>query len=565
MGDLIDFGKFAQTAIAFQNMQQNAQRMELMGESNAIDRMRLAEEQQAREQAWKTNQITLGTKLVDDPTVSLPDKARVYQFIAGVAGFPDLNPEQLLSAGDTLKKVGESIKNGDIAGRDQAVMELGYRFPKLALDQLNLIEKTQGLNEKALEHKQKLELGQAKLQEIEERSATLKSTHEVYAPLSMEMRAQLQTFGTPGVRLYGGEFGSADARNAFLAMNPDAKKIVDTASDSRFMAYEMMNQSKKDLAYWQAQQAAIDRGESTQNPAVVSERVTAFQKAVNARQAQYDFFSDLSDMKMGRGNGPDKKKYDAFVQAQRDMEESAKVAQKGLRGLADERLAFMETKADKKELQDTAQNFANLEFLRALQAGGDPQAAAIAAADSAQKKYGVIPDASKFKDPKLTGQQTVTLLSPAERTNIAEERTLVGQLDNLIKNFDPAYVGSIDSRMGRVGQMTGTLSAKREMWLQEGRAFLSEARHKIFGASLTAGEQEAALNELPNDSMGDKQWPAAAKAWRDKWGRLIEERLRVANQSKGILPGQQNRPPIVLPQGYVDQQSLKQELLKDYQ
>jgi hypothetical protein len=102
-----------------------------------------------------------------------------------------------------------------------------------------------------------------------------------------------------------------------------------------------------------------------------------------------------------------------------------------------------------------------------------------------------------------------------------------------------------DSRVGDVGQMTSTLSAKREMWLQESRAFLAEARHKIFGASLTGSEKEAALSELPNERMGDKQWPAAAKAWRDKWGNLIEQRLRVAGQ--GRTPnGQPARPQVDL-------------------
>jgi len=409
MGDLIDFGKFAQTAIAFQTMQQNQQRMGLMEENNAIDRQRLADAQQARDQAWKTNQIALGTKLVDDPTVSLPDKARVYQFIAGVAGFPDLNPSQLMSAGDTLKQIGDAVTKNDLPRRDQLVMELSYRFPKLALDQLNVIEKTQGLNEKALEHKQKLEMGQVKLQQIEEQSAALKSAHEVYAPLSGEYRGILQTFGTPGVRLYSGEFSSEGARNAFLAMNPDTKRVVDASTDKRILSRHLQLEAEKELAYWKAQQEAIDRGESTQNPEVVKERVVAYQKAVNARQSEYDFFADLSDMKMGRGKGLDKAKYEAFVQAQRDLEESAKVSQKGLKTLGDERLAFMETKADKKELQDTAQNFGNVEFLRAVQSGMDPTSAAIAGVEAAHKKYGVMPDSAKFADPSKKGQQTIQI------------------------------------------------------------------------------------------------------------------------------------------------------------
>jgi len=55
MGDLIDFGKFAQTAIAFQNMQQNAQalnlqadRLEAQRQQNAIDQQRVNYQQNAK-------------------------------------------------------------------------------------------------------------------------------------------------------------------------------------------------------------------------------------------------------------------------------------------------------------------------------------------------------------------------------------------------------------------------------------------------------------------------------------------------------------------------------------
>ena len=422
-GELIDFGKFAQTAIAFQNMQANEERNALTSERMALERDRLTEMQTARRQQWVTNQINLGTKLVDDPTVSLPDKARVYSFIAGVAGFPDLNPEQLLSAGDTLRDIGNAVKTGDLATRDQKVMELGYRFPKLALDQLNLIEKTQGLSEKALEHKQKLEIGQARLQDLEEKSSAMKSAHQVYAPMSVEMRGQIQMFGTPGVRLFKNEFTDPVAINAFLNANPDTKRIVDNATDSRVMTRMVMDEDEKNLAYWKAQQDAIDRGESTRNPAVVSERVVAYEKALRARQAQYDFYSELSDLKAGRGKALDTGKYEAFVQAQRDVEESAKITQKGLSRLSDERLAFMEQRADTKDLNDKAQKFGNLEFQRGLAEGMDANAAAIQAAERTQAKFRVLPDTMKFEDPTKKGKLGVEITTPttAVRTDLQKD------------------------------------------------------------------------------------------------------------------------------------------------
>lgn len=174
------------------------------------------------------------------------------------------------------------------------------------------------------------------------------------------------------------------------------------------------------------------------------------------------------------------------------------------------------------------------ELLEVKAAGGNLDQAAASIA----RKYKVKPSdiKSALEDPANRGSMKVIMPSPGERKDIAEERTVLSQLDELMGSFKPEYVGVIDSRVGDVGQMVGMLGQERETWLQKQRTFMAEARHAIFGASLTGNEKTSALSELPNETMGDKQWPASAKAWRDKWGRLLEERSAVLRPG-GTQPG----------------------------
>jgi hypothetical protein len=173
------------------------------------------------------------------------------------------------------------------------------------------------------------------------------------------------------------------------------------------------------------------------------------------------------------------------------------------------------------------------ELLEAKKTGEDPDTAAARIG----RKLGVKPSDLKkvLEDPSRRG--TLSLLSPGERKELAEERTMTQHMDDLLNTFDPEYVGFVDSKLTKAGQVTDSLTQKRQDWVQKMRMTANILRHSQFGATLTGYELESAIADLPNEKMGDKQWRASAKAWRDHWGTLIDERMKVAHQSRSANKG----------------------------
>ena len=157
----------------------------------------------------------------------------------------------------------------------------------------------------------------------------------------------------------------------------------------------------------------------------------------------------------------------------------------------------------------------------------------------AAKQHGVqykdLPEIEK--DPSQSGQMNVNIMSPENVKTVATTRTMVGTIDHLIAGFKPGYVGAIDKKLGEYGQMMNLLRPQREAWIAESRVLLTELRNAIYGASLTASEKEEAVKALPNEGMGTEQWKAAATAWRDTWGRKIDNLITASQQAKGLAPG----------------------------
>lgn len=135
--------------------------------------------------------------------------------------------------------------------------------------------------------------------------------------------------------------------------------------------------------------------------------------------------------------------------------------------------------------------------------------------------------------------------SAEERGKIAEGRAAVQQIQTLMQTFKPEYVGAVDAPLGKLGQRFSLLAPERELWLQRSRVLEGELRHGQFGATLTKNELERALAELPNERMGDKQWQAAAQAWMEKWGALIDQRLQSMEQVGVKAPRPESAQPAI--------------------
>ena len=140
---------------------------------------------------------------------------------------------------------------------------------------------------------------------------------------------------------------------------------------------------------------------------------------------------------------------------------------------------------------------------------------------------------------------------------------MVSQIDSLIKNFKPSYVGPVDSRLGAAGQLVNVLSKERESWLAESAVLESSLRYGRFGATLTPEELARALDELPNKTMSDNQWVAAANAWKKSWGTTIDERLKTLKPG-GMAKGEASASPALIQQLQKDYPGVPESVIREF-
>jgi hypothetical protein len=353
MDSLIDLGDVAQ----LYNARETRRRNDQYEQNSLLQQRSLDEDVKNREQRAEFKKLEIGNKLLDDATVPLEYKAKIYGHIAQLAGFPEFDEPQLVRAGDTLQKIGKAYEEKNTPELEKQIFDLGYRFPKMALDNLTLLEKTQGLTQKAEEYRMKLELHKPKLEALEEKTATLQAMNQEYRPVIDQFRIHLSQFGSVGASLYGRE---AKNRDATIVLNPDVKRVVSEAQDRQQQSAALGMKAEEDLSYWNAQQQAIDEGTSTRSQAVVTEHVVAARQVIEARKAEAEWLGDLS-----KGTW-DKTKYTAFLKAERTLTESARATVKGMKSITDERLALAQTKFDQKTLIETNTSKAGVELLQAL-------------------------------------------------------------------------------------------------------------------------------------------------------------------------------------------------------
>lgn len=551
-GSLLDMDGFVRNVVGLQNLEQARRRNDiyeqnslLQAEQNQIDRKKIQQQTAFRafdELGKMADHPALATNL-DKQADLLIMQGNVMATGLGVK-VPLPTKDELLGGFEQTKTLMRAMRNGNQAESQGALMDAMTANPKWARTVLDDMKKAGELTTQMQELDLKLQTHQAQLEAINVKTGRLKLQDGLFAEHAAGLTRVTNLAGDPKFARQFQEvvnFQKPEARQAYLNLpeNHAFKQAFEQA-----IATE-----KKDMGFFDGLGADAE-GMTPQKVYLLEEEVGARSKALadaqakspdgQAPQEQAEELKGYEAVRKARSieaewlkDPYNKDKWRALKKAEQDIKLLQGTTGKKLTELADQRTALAQAKFDQKTQTTLAERDLQEEFLRGIRAGKNDSQALGDAIGTIKKQYPSVPfDATKITNPDKKHTQTVTLLSPTERANIAEERTLVSQLDKIIESFDPNYVGMWDARVGSLGQMTATLSAKREMWLQESRAFLAEARHKIFGASLTGSEKEAALDELPNEKMGDKQWPAAAKAWRDKWGILIENRLRVANQSK---------------------------------
>ena len=564
-GSLLDMDGFVRNVVGMQNLDETRRRNDiyeknslLQAEQNKIDQQKLKQNTAFRafdELGKMADHPALATNL-DKQADLLLMQGQVMATGLGVK-VPLPSKDELLGGFEQTKTLMRAMRSGDQEKASGALMDAMTANPKWARTVLDDMKKAGDLTTQMQELDLRLQTHRSQLEAINVKTGRMKMQEGLFTEHAAGLTRVANLAGDPKFARQFQEvlsFQKPEARQAYL--NLPENQAFRTAFEQQIEA------EKKDMGFFDslgkeaeglqpqkvhlleqdvmARSAALADAQAKspdgQAPQEQAEDLKGYNAVWKARQVEAEWLKDPYN----------KDKWKALKKAEQDLKILQGGTTKKLTDLGDQRLALAQSKFDLKTQTGLAESDLQSEFIKGITHGkADSQSLGDAIAVVKQKYPGVPFDATKIENPDKKGKQTITLLSPTERTNIAEERTLVGQLDKIIESYDPNYVGMFDSRVGDVGQMTSTLSAKREMWLQESRAFLAEARHKIFGASLTGSEKEAALSELPNERMGDKQWPAAAKAWRDKWGNLIEQRLRVAGQ--GRTPnGQPTRPQVDL-------------------
>ena len=564
-GSLLDMDGFVRNVVGMQNLDETRRRNDiyeknslLQAEQNKIDQQKLKQNTAFRafdELGKMADHPALATNL-DKQADLLLMQGQVMATGLGVK-VPLPSKDELLGGFEQTKTLMRAMRSGDQEKASGALMDAMTANPKWARTVLDDMKKAGDLTTQMQELDLRLQTHRSQLEAINVKTGRMKMQEGLFTEHAAGLTRVANLAGDPKFARQFQEvlsFQKPEARQAYLNL-PENQAF-------RAAFEQQIEAEKKDMGFFDslgkeaeglqpqkvhlleqdvmARSAALADAQAKspdgQAPQEQAEDLKGYNAVWKARQVEAEWLKDPYN----------KDKWKALKKAEQDLKILQGGTTKKLTDLGDQRLALAQSKFDLKTQTGLAESDLQSEFIKGITHGkADSQSLGDAIAVVKQKYPGVPFDATKIENPDKKGKQTITLLSPTERTNIAEERTLVGQLDKIIESYDPNYVGMFDSRVGDVGQMTSTLSAKREMWLQESRAFLAEARHKIFGASLTGSEKEAALSELPNERMGDKQWPAAAKAWRDKWGNLIEQRLRVAGQ--GRTPnGQPTRPQVDL-------------------
>ena len=564
-GSLLDMDGFVRNVVGIQNLSETRRRNDIYEQNSLLQAEQVKVDQQKLKQTTAFRAFDELGKMADHPALAtnLDKQADLLlmqgQVMATGLGVkvPLPSKDELLGGFEQTKTLMRAMRSGDQEKASGALMDAMTANPKWARTVLDDMKKAGDLTTQMQELDLRLQTHRAQLEAINVKTGRIKMQQGLFTEHAAGLTRVTNLGGDPKFARQFQEvlsFQKPEARQAYLNLpeNQAFKQAFEQQIDAEkkdMGFFDGMGQEAEGLQPQKvhlleqdvmARSAALADAQAKspdgQAPQDQAEDLKGYNAVWKARQVEAEWLKDPYS----------KDKWRALKKAEQDLKILQGGTTKKLTDLGDQRLALAQSKFDLKTQTGLAESELQNEFIKGITHGkADSQSLGDAIAVVKQKYPGVPFDATKIENPDKKGKQTITLLSPTERTNIAEERTLVGQLDKIIESFDPNYVGMFDSRVGDVGQMTSTLSAKREMWLQESRAFLAEARHKIFGASLTGSEKEAALSELPNERMGDKQWPAAAKAWRDKWGNLIEQRLRVAGQAR-TPNGQPTRPQVDL-------------------
>lgn len=510
--EMIDFGKFAQTAIAFQNLQETIRRNDLGAQGLTLEQGRLeAQREQNKIEQQKAIQGHFKNllELANDPRVksnpSLSDQ--VLSEAGRVAGIPQFSPETIQRGRDYQRNMLDAMANGTPEAAHDAFIELQVLAgPKDA----ETMVKSVGEFQKVREYSANVEaMRQAQAARFEKVQSTMSKVNVWAVPLSdavrdftvaldktdtlefkgaMKESEKLPTVKERDERAWASLIAIGREATVQEFAKPRMDGLVRMATGKAAQFVEQIGRDRQLLALAQAGEP-LPPGVSKRD---LIERITLSQTMV-------DSYSDLSEWARTPFDPQAVQKAqaarDLIVSQKKQLDNAKSHAQEEIVAIRKEAQAHAFDKDAKKAEHEKQVGLAQAEILEKY--GYTPQAGQIA---EVALKHQVSPSEilPGLADPAKKGKLEVDLLAPtpAVRTDLQNEvRGLDSLLDTTaqlrsIVTAHPEAVGvtgNIIRFMGGLGQQTQAASMAL---FQADKNMTPEARRQMMAKFSTKPEDD---------------------------------------------------------------------------
>lgn len=419
----IDFGKFAQTAIAFQNLQETVRRNDLASQGLALERGRLdVQEEQSRIEKARNKQLegasllTQLDKLEDSPYFS-GDKSKAAQLLVtrgnilrshfGLKDVPIPNDVgEALGAFDAYKKLYQSLGDQDLTKREEAMADLAVANPKQFRLLLDDYAKGAELPEKLQRIRTLTTLNEAKLTALNQKNAAAQIQDGLYGLHIAELRAPLTVLQGKEISAHLKKMQGLNEtqREAYLKLYPDVAKTMASVQVGAQSVEGIIGQLQTDL---QTRQQAIENAQQKNGvaPQELVDEAVAYENVLKARQAQSEWVKDRTSF-----YSPDK--YKAVLAAEQNLRALQGKPRAAMEDIAKQRLDLSLQLRDDKLAQNELQKNKDLGLQRAqevylqrLKEGDDDLTAGVAAAQTVRTEFPGIPvDLTKLENPSKKGK-----------------------------------------------------------------------------------------------------------------------------------------------------------------
>lgn len=507
MAEGIDFGKFAQTAIAFQNLQETMRRNDISAQGLTLEQGRLEAQRKQNELEGVRLKQTAAIKAYDeldklkDSPAFAGDKFKQAQLLVtqgqimrdglGIKDLPiptDVN--DALGGFEQYKNLYKSLSSDDPAVQDAAAVEFAVANPK----QFRLIMDDKKRAGELTPHLQQLRtivaLNEEKLDVLKQKKAAAEIQDNLYGLHFAELRAPISMVRDKEIEPHLRKLQGMDeaARTAYLRMYPEvAQKLERVQSTFADATLSSVMSLRADLS---ARQFALEK-EQGQNGTARQElvdEVGAYQTTLKAREAQYEWLKDEQSFF-------DPAKYKKVLAEEQQLRLAQGKPKAIMAGIAEERLKLSQTLRDDKlakaefdKQKDFAQQRAQEVYLQRLKAGDDDLTAGVAAAQTVRDEFKGVPvDLTKLENPAKKGKMEATLNinepTKAVVTDIQKELLGIEKTKNIIDNL----VGTIEQgNIGFAAALKSTaygFSAQIQSLAEMAGEQAAAAKHKNFTPS----------------------------------------------------------------------------------